>query len=80
MEFFSDNDPVSAYKKYLKYVKETAQKDPAKLAPEMGGIVVGSELIHRGLRRKLKEAKEKNDTDDSEDSRTEKAAEEYHRD
>jgi hypothetical protein len=73
MEFFSDNDPVSAYKKYLKYVKETAQKDPAKLAPEMGGIVVGSELIHRGLRRKLKEAKEKNDTDDSEDSRTEKA-------
>jgi uncharacterized membrane protein YheB (UPF0754 family) len=48
-------------KKYLKYVKETAQKDPAKLAPEMGGIVVGSELIHRGLRRKLKEAKEKND-------------------
>jgi hypothetical protein len=74
MEFFSDNDPVSAYKKYLKYVKETAQKDPAKLAPEMGGIVVGSELIHRGLRRKLKEAKEKNDTDDSEDSRTEKAA------
>jgi hypothetical protein len=78
MEFFSDNDPVSAYKKYLKYVKETAQKDPAKLAPEMGGIVVGSELIHRGLRRKLKEAKEKNDTDDSEDTttedRTEKAA------
>jgi hypothetical protein len=68
MEFFSDNDPVSAYKKYLKYVKETAQKDPAKLAPEMGGIVVGSELIHRGLRRKLKEAKEKNDTDDSEDT------------
>jgi hypothetical protein len=78
MEFFSDNDPVSAYKKYLKYVKETAQKDPAKLAPEMGGIVVGSELIHRGLRRKLKEAKEKNDIDDSEDTttedRTEKAA------
>jgi hypothetical protein len=71
MEFFSDNDPVSAYKKYLKYVKETAQKDPAKLAPEMGGIVVGSELIHRGLRRKLKEAKEKNDTDDSEDTTTE---------
>jgi DNA-directed RNA polymerase subunit N (RpoN/RPB10) len=71
MEFFSDNDPVSAYKKYLKYVKETAQKDPAKLAPEMGGIVVGSELIHRGLRRKLKEAKEKNNTDDSEDTTTE---------
>jgi hypothetical protein len=71
MEFFSDNDPVSAYKKYLKYVKETAQKDPAKLAPEMGGIVVGSELIHRGLRRKLKEAKEKNNTDDSEDITTE---------
>jgi hypothetical protein len=78
MKFFNDNNPVSAYKKYLKYVKETAQKDPAKLAPEMGGIVVGSELIHRGLRRKLKEAKEKNDTDDSEDTttedRTEKAA------
>jgi hypothetical protein len=77
MKFFNDNNPVSAYKKYLKYVKETAQKDPAKLAPEMGGIVVGSELIHRGLRRKLKEAKEKNDTDDSEDTitedRTEKA-------
>jgi hypothetical protein len=78
MEFFSDNDPVSAYKKYLKYVKETAQKDPAKLIPEVGGVVVGSELIHRGLRRKLKEAKEKNDTDDSEDTttteyRTEKA-------
>jgi hypothetical protein len=78
MEFFSDNDPVSAYKKYLKYVKETAQKDPAKLVPEVGGVVVGSELIHRGLRRKLKEAKEKNDTDDSEDTttteyRTEKA-------
>jgi hypothetical protein len=71
MKFFSDNDPVSAYKKYLKYVKETAQKDPAKLAPEVGGIVVGSELIHRGLRRKLKEAKEKNDTDDSEDTTTE---------
>jgi hypothetical protein len=71
MEFFSDNDPVSAYKKYLKYVKETAQKDPAKLAPEVGGVVVGSELIHRGLRRKLKEAKEKNDTDDSEDTTTE---------
>jgi hypothetical protein len=71
MEFFSDNDPVSAYKKYLKYVKETAQKDPAKLVPEVGGIVVGSELIHRGLRRKLKEAKEKNDTDDSEDTTTE---------
>jgi hypothetical protein len=71
MEFFSDNDPVSAYKKYLKYVKETAQKDPAKLVPEMGGIVVGSELIHRGLRRKLKEAKEKNNTDDSEDTTTE---------
>jgi hypothetical protein len=70
MEFFNDNNPVSAYKKYLKYVKETAQKDPAKLAPEMGGIVVGSELIHRGLRRKLKEAKEKNDTDDSEDTTT----------
>jgi hypothetical protein len=70
MEFFSDNDPVSAYKKYLKYVKETAQKDPAKLVPEVGGIVVGSELIHRGLRRKLKEAKEKNDTDDSEDTTT----------
>jgi hypothetical protein len=78
MKFFNDNNPVSAYKKYLKYVKETAQKDPAKLAPEMGGIVVGSELIHRGLRRKLKEAKEKNDIDDSEDTttedRTEKAA------
>jgi hypothetical protein len=78
MKFFNDNNPVSAYKKYLKYVKETAQKDPAKLAPEVGGIVVGSELIHRGLRRKLKEAKEKNDTDDSEDTtttedRTEKA-------
>jgi hypothetical protein len=71
MEFFNDNNPVSAYKKYLKYVKETAQKDPAKLAPEVGGIVVGSELIHRGLRRKLKEAKEKNDTDDSEDTTTE---------
>jgi hypothetical protein len=71
MKFFNDNNPVSAYKKYLKYVKETAQKDPAKLAPEVGGIVVGSELIHRGLRRKLKEAKEKNDTDDSEDTRTE---------
>jgi hypothetical protein len=70
MEFFSDNDPVSAYKKYLKYVKETAQKDPAKLVPEVGGVVVGSELIHRGLRRKLKEAKEKNDTDDSEDTTT----------
>jgi hypothetical protein len=84
MEFFSDNDPVSAYKKYLKYVKETAQKDPAKLVPEIGGIVVGSELIHRGLRRKLKEAKEKNNTDDSEDTtteyRTEKQAVEYHRD
>jgi hypothetical protein len=25
----------------------------------VGGIVVGSELIHRGLRRKLKEVKEK---------------------
>jgi hypothetical protein len=71
MEFFSDNDPVSAYKKYLKYVKETAQKDPAKLVPEVGGVVVGSELIHRGLRRKLKEAKEKNDIDDSEDTTTE---------
>jgi hypothetical protein len=71
MKFFNDNNPVSAYKKYLKYVKETAQKDPAKLAPEVGGIVVGSELIHRGLRRKLKEAKEKNDTDDSEDTTTE---------
>jgi hypothetical protein len=71
MKFFNDNNPVSAYKKYLKYVKETAQKDPAKLAPEMGGIVVGSELIHRGLRRKLKEAKEKNNTDDSEDTTTE---------
>jgi hypothetical protein len=71
MKFFNDNNPVSAYKKYLKYVKETAQKDPAKLAPEMGGIVVGSELIHRGLRRKLKEAKEKNDTEDSEDTTTE---------
>jgi hypothetical protein len=71
MKFFNDNNPVSAYKKYLKYVKETAQKDPAKLAPEMGGIVVGSELIHRGLRRKLKEAKEKNDIDDSEDTTTE---------
>jgi hypothetical protein len=71
MKFFNDNNPVSAYKKYLKYVKETAQKDPAKLAPEMGGVVVGSELIHRGLRRKLKEAKEKNDTDDSEDTTTE---------
>jgi hypothetical protein len=71
MKFFNDNNPVSAYKKYLKYVKETAQKDPAKLAPEMGGIVVGSELIHRGLRRKLKEAKEKNDTDDSENTTTE---------
>jgi DNA-directed RNA polymerase subunit N (RpoN/RPB10) len=75
MEFFSDNDPVSAYKKYLKYVKETAQKDPAKLAPEVGGVVVGSELIHRGLRRKLKEAKEKNDTDDSEDTTIEDRAE-----
>jgi hypothetical protein len=78
MKFFNDNNPVSAYKKYLKYVKETAQKDPAKLVPEVGGVVVGSELIHRGLRRKLKEAKEKNDTDDSEDTttteyRTEKA-------
>jgi hypothetical protein len=71
MKFFNDNDPVSAYKKYLKYVKETAQKDPAKLVPEVGGVVVGSELIHRGLRRKLKEAKEKNDTDDSEDTTTE---------
>jgi hypothetical protein len=30
---------VSAYKKYLKYVKETAQKDPAKLAPEMGELL-----------------------------------------
>jgi hypothetical protein len=59
MKFFNDNNPVSAYKKYLKYVKETAQKNPAKLAPEVGGIVVGSELIHRGLRRKLKEVKEK---------------------
>jgi hypothetical protein len=77
MEFFGDNDPVSAYKKYLKYVKETAQKDPAKLAPEVGGIVVGSELIHRGLRRKLKEVKEKNNENDSENfttnSRTKKA-------
>jgi hypothetical protein len=77
MKFFNDNNPVSAYKKYLKYVKETAQKDPAKLAPEVGGIVVGSELIHRGLRRKLKEVKEKNNENDSEnlatDSRTEKA-------
>jgi hypothetical protein len=77
MKFFNDNNPVSAYKKYLKYVKETAQKDPAKLAPEMGGIVVGSELIHRGLRRKLKEVKEKNNENDSEnletDNRTEKA-------
>jgi hypothetical protein len=75
MEFFSDNDPVSAYKKYLKYVKETAQKDPAKLVPEVGGVVVGSELINRGLRRKLKEAKEKNDTDDSEDTTIEDRAE-----
>jgi hypothetical protein len=77
MKFFNDNNPVSAYKKYLKYVKETAQKDPAKLAPEVGGIVVGSELIHRGLRRKLKEVKEKNNENDSEnletDNRTEKA-------
>jgi hypothetical protein len=77
MKFFNDNNPVSAYKKYLKYVKETAQKDPAKLAPEVGGIVVGSELIHRGLRRKLKEVKEKNNENDSEnletDNRKEKA-------
>jgi hypothetical protein len=77
MKFFNDNNPVSAYKKYLKYVKETAQKDPAKLAPEVGGIVVGSELIHRGIRRKLKEVKEKNNENDSEnletDNRTEKA-------
>jgi hypothetical protein len=77
MKFFNDNNPVSAYKKYLKYVKETAQKDPAKLVPEVGGIVVGSELIHRGLRRKLKEVKEKNNENDSEnietDNRTEKA-------
>jgi hypothetical protein len=77
MKFFNDNNPVSAYKKYLKYVKETAQKDPAKLAPEVGGIVVGSELIHRGLRRKLKEVKEKNNENNSEnfetDNRTEKA-------
>jgi hypothetical protein len=77
MKFFNDNNPVSAYKKYLKYVKETAQKDPAKLAPEVGGIVVGSELIHRGLRRKLKEVKEKNNENDLEnletDNRTEKA-------
>jgi hypothetical protein len=77
MKFFNDNNPVSAYKKYLKYVKETAQKNPAKLAPEVGGIVVGSELIHRGLRRKLKEVKEKNNENDSEnletDNRTEKA-------
>jgi len=66
MKFFNDNNPLSAYKKYLKYVKETAQKDPAKLAPEVGGIVAGSELIHRGLRRKLKEVKEKNNENDSE--------------
>jgi hypothetical protein len=70
MKFFNDNNPVSAYKKYLKYVKETAQKDPAKLAPEVGGIVVGSELIHRGLRRKLKEVKEKNNENDSENLET----------
>jgi len=73
MKFFNDNNPVSAYKKYLKYVKETAQKDPAKLAPEVGGIVVGSELIHRGLRRKLKEAKEKSNENDSETPRTKNA-------
>jgi hypothetical protein len=70
MKFFNDNNPVSAYKKYLKYVKETAQKDPAKLAPEVGGIVVGSELIHRGLRRKLKEVKEKNNENDLENLET----------
>jgi hypothetical protein len=34
----------------------------------VGGIVVGSELIHRGLRRKLKEVKEKNNENDSEKS------------
>ena len=70
MKFFNDNNPLSAYKKYLKYVKETAQKDPAKLAPEVGGIVAGSELIHRGLRRKLKEVKEKNNENDMNQKRT----------
>ena len=64
MKFFNESDPLTAYKKYLKYVKENAQKNPEKLVPEVGAIVTGSELIHRGLRRKLKEAYSDNEDKD----------------
>ena len=58
VKFLKENSPYQAYKKYLKYVKETAKKDPAKIAPEMGALTSGSILVNRALQRKLQKAKE----------------------
>jgi hypothetical protein len=58
VKWLAKNSPYQAYKKYLKYVKEMAKKDPAKIAPEMGALTAGSILVNRALQRKLKEAKE----------------------
>ena len=58
VKFLKENGPYQAYKKYLKYVKETAKKDPATIAPEMGALTAGSILVNRALQRKLQKAKE----------------------
>ena len=53
-KFLSENSPLQAYKKYLKSVKERAQKDDIGLVPEMLALSSAGILGNRALQRKLK--------------------------
>ena len=58
LKFLSENSPFQAYRKYLKSVKERAQKDPGKLFPELAAVTSGGILVNRKAQRILEGMKE----------------------
>ena len=58
LKFLSENNPLQAYRKYLKSVKERAQKDPGKLFPELAALTSGGIFVNRRMKNILEQGNE----------------------
>ena len=58
LKFLSENNPIQAYRKYLQSVKQRAQTEPGKLAPELFAVGSGGILVNRKMQRILEEGNE----------------------
>ena len=58
LRFFSENNPIEAYKKYIQSVKKRAQEgDMKSLAPELGAVTATGVFINRRMKDVLENMK-----------------------